>query len=310
MNRQRIFIAGATGAIGNPLVTELLEAGHDLHCTFRSPASEKALQARGCSPVSVDVFDRSAVLRVVEDLKPTCIVHQLTVLPRDATPAGMAEGVAKTSEIRRVTVPIFAEAAQRVGARFVTQSMSFVTVPEGPSVHDETAPLWLDAPEPMATTNRAIQTVEKATLDAGGLSLRYGFFYGPGTWYAHDGALATMLAKRMLPIVGKGGGVSSFVDIADAAHCTALAIESGPSGIYNVCDDDPQTQVEYLPAMARMLGAKPPRRFPPFLVRWLAGPVLVHYGATLRGNDNAKARETWAWRPRPWSEGMRQALSG
>ena len=304
MDARRIFIAGASGAIGSPLVTQLLDAGHEVHASYRSPASRARLEARGCRPHALDVFDRASVLRALDDLAPDCVIHQLTALPAEATPRAMAKGTRDTGELRERTVPIFAEAARRVGARLLVQSMTFVTVPEGDWIHDEAAPLWLDAPAPIASTNRAIAVAERATLDVGGLVLRYGFFYGPGTWYARDGAIGQMLARRMLPIVGRGEGMSSFVHVDDAARTTVAAIASGEGGVYNVCDDEPTRQRESMPELARMLGAKPPRHAPAFVVRWLAGPAAAHYGTTLRGASNAKARATWSVRPRSWRQGF------
>jgi nucleoside-diphosphate-sugar epimerase len=304
MAGQRILVLGASGAIGRPLCARLRNAGHDVYGSYRSPDGARVLEGLGCIPVSVDVFDEKAVARAVDEARPQVIVHQLTTLPKQPSPRAMARGVAATGELRKRTVPQFAEQARRVGARFLAQSISFVTRPAGPPVQDESAPLWLDAPPAIAAGVDPVRILEEATVRAGGLVLRYGFLYGPGTWYARDGAIASFVRKRLLPITGKGEGLASFVHVDDAAEATVAAIQRGESGVYNVCDDEPVAQSVWLPELARLLGAKPPRRMPGWLVRTVAGESAAYYGMSLRGASNAKAKAAWGWTARPWRAGF------
>ena len=179
----------------------------------------------------------------------------------------------------------------------------------GPAVLDESAPLWLDGPAAIAGPVDAVRILEEATLRVGGLALRYGFFYGPGTWYARDGAMAALVRKRMLPITGKGGGLASFVHVDDAVDATVAAIERGESGIYNVCDDEPVAQNVWLPELARLLGAKPPRTLPAWLVRRVAGESAAFCRTSLRAASNAKAKAAWPWAPRSWRAGFETGFS-
>jgi nucleoside-diphosphate-sugar epimerase len=192
------------------------------------------------------------------------------------------------------------------------QSISFVTAPEGPPVLDETAPLWLEGPMPIREAILPVRDMEAAALGAPGIEtlvLRYGFFYGPGTWYGTDGAITRLIQRRLYPDIGAGEGRMSFVDVDDAAEATALALDHGKPGIYNVTDGDPVLHREWLVQAARWLGARSPRHVPVWLARILAGPVLVHYATCLRGASNEKAQRELSWRPRGWREGF-EALYG
>jgi nucleoside-diphosphate-sugar epimerase len=308
----RVFLAGATGAIGRPLVAQLLAAGHEVVGTTRDERRAAELHARGAEAVVLDAFDRDAVRAAVVAARPDVVVHQLTALPQDPNPRAMRESLDTTSRLRRETVPAFAEAAREAGARrIVVQSISFVTKPNGRAVHDESAPLFLDAPPEFRDAVESVRDMEAATLGTDGLEgivLRYGFYYGPGTWYDRAGAIGALLRKRRYPVIGKGEGRASFVHIDDAAGATVLALDRGEPGVYNVCDDEPATAAEWVPEAARVMGAKRPRRLPPWLVRRLAGPVVVYYNTELPGNANGRAREALGWRPRPWREGFREVF--
>jgi nucleoside-diphosphate-sugar epimerase len=296
----RILLAGATGVLGRPLTERLRESGHEVFGIYRSHASADALRALGCTPVAVDVFDERAVAKTFQDVRPEVVLHQITALARDPTSRAMAASVRATSDLRRRTVPLFARLSQEAGARFIAQSISFVTKPEGPDVQDESAPLWLDGPRVVADTVDAVRVLEEATVAAGGIALRYGFFYGPGTWYARDGAIVNMIRDRRLPLTGSGGGFASFVHVDDAVQATMSAMTRGERGVYNVCDDEPVRQRDWLPELARMLGAKPPRRAPSWLVRAVAGAAAVYYANTLRGASNAKAKKELRFTARAW----------
>lgn len=260
------MVVGATGAVGRPLSARLRADGHAVFGIHRSPASAAGLTALGCTPIAVDVLDEAAVTAAIEPLRPEVIIHQLTALPSSPSPRAMSKAARATADLRRRTVPLFAQLASRCGARFIAQSMSFVTCPEGPAIQDETAPLWLDAPGDIADTNDAIKVLEEACLRASGIALRYGFFYGPGTWYAADGAICKMIRRWMLPITGNGEGLSSFVHVDDAVAATIHAMDRGASGVYNVCDDESECVVAGACAAIERQGAATPA--------WLAGRPL------------------------------------
>jgi nucleoside-diphosphate-sugar epimerase len=310
----RVFLAGATGAIGRPLVARLLADGHEVVGTTRDPARAEALRARGAEAVVLDAFNADAVRAAVAAARPEVVVHQLTTLPQDPTPKSMAAAVDANARLRRETVPTFVDAARAAGARrVIAQSISFVTKPDGRPVHDEDAPLWAD--EPSQKTNvEGVLALEAAVRGAGdleGVVMRYGFFYGPGTWYAPDGAMATMIRKRRYPIIGSGEGRSSFVHVDDAVDATVRALDASvPGGTYNITDDEPVRARDWLPVAAAALEAKPPRHVPVWLARRLAGPVVVHYATTLPGNGNDRFRAAApGWSPRPWREGFAEVLA-
>ncbi|MBI5105141.1 MAG: NAD(P)-dependent oxidoreductase [Solirubrobacterales bacterium] len=308
----RVFLAGATGAIGRPLVAALLAGGHEVVGTTRSEERAAALRAQGAEAVVLDAFDAAAVRRAVREARPEVVVHQLTALPEEPDPKAMAAAIETTSRLRRETVPVFVEAAREAGARrIVVQSISFVTKPDGRPVHDETAPLWLDAAPAYRGNVEAVRDMEASVVGAEGIEgvvLRYGFYYGPGTWYDKAGAIGELVRKRRYPVVGKGQGRASFVHIDDAVQATVRALDHGSPGIYNVTDDQPATQKEWLPEAARLLGARRPLWAPTWLARRMAGDVVVHYATTLPGNSGAKAIRELGFTPRPWREGFREVF--
>ena len=270
------------------------------------------LRAMGAEAVIVDVFDADAVHAAMTAARPDVVVHQLTALPKNASPSALRKSMALTTRLRVETVPIFAKAARAAGARrCVVQSISFVTRPDGEPDLDETAALWLDGPAELRGVVEAVATLEKATLGEAGLEgivLRYGFFYGPGTWYAPDGTIGRMVKRRLYPFIGDGQGRSSFIHIDDAVEATVQALIKGEPGIYNVTDDQPATQNEWLTELSRLVGVEPPWRVPTWLGRLAAGPTAVHYATTLRGASSAKARRELAWEPRPWRDGFREVF--
>jgi nucleoside-diphosphate-sugar epimerase len=309
----RVFVAGATGAIGKPFVERLLAEGHHVIGATRSESGAEALRTSGAEAAILDAFDFDAVRSSIMAARPDVVVHQLTALPKDATPSALKKAFALTAKLRRETVPVMAEAARAAGARrFIAQSISFVTKPEGPPILDETAPLWLDGPAEFRETIEAVRILEDATIGTPGIEglvLRYGYYYGAGTWYAPDGTMGRMIRRGFYPLVGSGAGLSSFVHIDDAAEATMLALDRGAPGIYNVTDDEPVAQNEWLPELARLMGGRAPWRIPAFVARLLAGPIFVHYATTLRGASNAKAKAAFGWSPRSWREGFRQVFS-
>ena len=308
----RVLLAGATGAIGRPLLKRLLAAGHEVVATTRSAESAEQLTAQGAEGVVLDAFDAEAVHRVVGEARPEVVLHQLTSLPADISPKAMKASIAVTNKLRRVTVPTFVNAAREAGARrIVVQSISFVTEPTGPAVVDETAPLWTNGPRDIEPVIQTISDMERAALSVEGIEtlvLRYGFFYGPGTWYDREGTMGRMIAKRQYPMFGDSGGVWSWIHVDDAADATVRALDRGEPGVYNITDDEPVALSEWLPVVVDALGAKPPRRLPTWLVRRVAGNAVVYYGTMLRGASNAKARAALGYEPRPWREALPEAF--
>jgi len=280
----RIFVAGATGAIGRRLVPMLVAGGHDVTGMTRSPDRARGLEAAGAVAVVCDVFDREGLVEAVVAARPDVVVHELTDLPATIRPRRMVE------------------AAQAAGAQaLVAQSIAFAYVTDGDEVADETAPLAVDAPGPWGDSVRAVRSLETSVLEAHGLRgavLRYGYLYGPGTAYDPDGgSTAGMVAKRRFPIVGAGNGVFSFVHVDDAARATVAAIEGDARGTFNVVDDEPAPLREWLPVYAGALGAKPPRHVPAWLARLAAGPFAVAFATQGRGASNARARSELGWTP-------------
>jgi len=309
----RVFVAGAAGAIGRPLVDRLLAGGHAVVGTTRDEARARALRERGAEAAVLDALDADALRAAVLAAEPEVVVHQLTALPAQADPKQMAAALALTNRLRRETVPTLLAAAAEAGARrALVQSIAFVTRPDGRPVHDERAPLFLDAPEEFRDNMATVGELEAATLGVPGLEglvLRYGFFYGPGTWYDKDGTMGELIRKRRFPIIGGGEGRMSFLHVDDAVDATARAVTHGAPGIYNIADDAPAAAREWIPEAARLLGAKPPRRVPAWLARRLAGDAVVHYATTLPGSANGKARAALdGWAPRTWREGFAEVF--
>lgn len=310
----RVLVAGATGAIGRPLVGRLLEAGHEVAALTRSEPSERALRARGVEPHRADVFEPASVIDACRAARPEVVVVQLTALPRRLDVRRYAKVTAPTNRLRAEATPYLVAGARAVGARrLIVQSISFITAPEGPRVHDESARTYDDAPIAMRPAVAATTAMEQAVLSADALEpivLRYGFFYGPGTHYAADGGSTEEIRRRRFPLVGDGGAVHSFVHVDDAADATLAALAGGEPGLYNVTDDEPAEMRDWLPAAARAIGAKPPLHLPVLLARLAAGPAAVHFATTLRGNSNARFKRAFGWKPAhpSWRTGLPPAL--
>ena len=310
----RVLIAGATGAVGRPLVTRLLAAGHDVAGLTRSETAAQALREWGAEPYSADVFDQRSVVAACAAARPEVLVGQLTALPRAINMRSYAQDLEPTNRLRGLATPNLIAGAHAAGARrIVVQSISFITAPEGPLVHDETARVYDDAPDAMRPAVAVASRMEGDVLAAADLDpivLRYGFFYGPGTHYGPEGSSIAEIRRRRFPVVGRGTGISSFLHIDDAADATLTALAGGASGLYNVTDDEPAPMHEWLPFLAGVIGAKPPLHVPVFVARLAAGPHVVHFATTLRGNDNARFKRTFDWQPAhaSWREGFRSTL--
>lgn len=310
----RVLVAGATGAVGRPLVPLLVAAGHQVIGTTRSEAKAAALRAAGAEPAVVDVRDTAALRAVAEGAEPDVVVNQLTSLPAEMDFRD-PEALRATNELRAEVGPALAGIAAEVGAkRLIAQSVAFFYAPVGGMVKTEEDPLIELSPGSlMGVAAGSLRELERSTLEhegVEGLVLRYGYFYGPGTYYAADGSTTAQVRKRRLPVVGKGGGVFSFIHVDDAAAATLAAIERGPPGTYNVTDDEPAPMRDWLPVFADAIGAKRPRRVPVFLARLVAGREVAGLATELRGADNAKAKRELGWEPKyaSWRQGFAEGL--
>ncbi|HLB21843.1 MAG TPA: NAD(P)-dependent oxidoreductase [Solirubrobacteraceae bacterium] len=307
----RVFLAGATGAIGRPLLALLVAEGHEVTGMTRSPERATAVRAAGAEPAVADALDADAVTAAVRRARPEAVVHQLTAIPQRLDARKIMRDFALTDRLRTEGTRHLVAAAQAVGARIVAQSIAFVYAPGPPgTVHVEDDPLIADPPAQFKRSAAAVAELERVVLGAGGLALRYGYFYGPGTSISAHGSLGAEVARRRLPIVGGGHGVWSFIHVEDAARATATALTHGPSGAYNVVDDHPAPVHEWVPALAAALGAKPPRRVPAWLARPLAGEYGVYTMTRTQGASNARAKAELGWTPTyaNWREGFQTAL--
>ncbi len=308
----RVFLAGATGVIGRRLVPMLLADGHHVTGMTRSPEKADTLRAAGVEPVVADALDASAVAAAVGDARPYAVIHQLTSLPPRIDPRTIARDFAMNDRLRSEGTRILVNAAQAAGAtRILAQSIAFAYAP-GPAgtVHSEDDPLYVDSPEPFRRSARALRDLERTVVGAGGIALRYGYFYGPGSSISASGSMGEDVARRRMPIVGRGQGVWSFVHVDDAARATIAALTKGGPGAYNVVDDDPVPVVRWLPALAEALGAKKPLRVPVWLARPLAGSYGVTTMTRAQGASNKLAKQELGWAPAfsSWREGFRGGL--
>jgi nucleoside-diphosphate-sugar epimerase len=302
----RVFVAGATGAIGRPLVAQLLRAGHEVAGMTRSEERAQALRAAGAEAVIADALDAEAVRRAVEAARPDVIVNELTDLDRPLNPRKYAEWLEGTNRLRTEGTRNLVEAARAAGApRLISQSVAFAYTFD-PGMKTEDAPLLGHEAGPMAD---AILELERRTLEAGGIVLRYGFFYGPGTAYDRGGQQVELIERRRMPIIGGGKGRFPFIHVDDAAAATVAAIERGTPGVYNVVDDEPAAGHEWIPHLAQLIGAAKPRRIPKFLARLAAGR-LAAMATQMQPVSNAKAKAELGWRPShaSWRGGLRSEL--
>jgi nucleoside-diphosphate-sugar epimerase len=299
----RVFVAGASGAIGTRLVPQLISRGHEVIGTFRSPGSAGRLRALGAEPVALDLLDAAAVRTAVLDASPEAIIHQATALANARFGKSLDRSFGPTNRLRTEGTDALLAAAREAGVRrFVAQSFaSYRYAREGGPVKTEDAPLDPGPPAMARETNAAMNHLDQVVTEAGGIALRYGGFYGA----ANDG-LVKPVRKRQFPIIGEGGGVTSWIHLDDAAAATVLAVESGRAGIYNIVDDDPAPMRDWLPALATALGAKPPRHVPVWLAGLIAGKGMVMMAAGSRGASNAKAKQEFGWTLRypSWRQGF------
>ena len=297
----KIFVAGATGAIGRPLIAQLLAKGYQVTALTRSLEKAQTLVEQGVEPAIADVFDPFAVEAVVTHAQPDVVIEQLTSLPKAYTGESMSAAAALNTRIRLEGGANVLAAAQAAGVRrYLRQSIAFWGIP-GTDLADEKTPLAFDASPAVAADARIVSEIERRLLEVPnleGIALRYGFFYGPGTWFAPDGDVANQVRQQQFPIVGNGDGVWSWLHIEDAAIATVAAAEQGNAGIYLLADDRPLAVREWLPEFARWLKAPPPPQVSIEDALQVAGADAVYYGTQMRGVSNAKAKRELHFQPR------------
>lgn len=306
----KIFVAGATGAIGQQLVPRLVASGHEVHAMTRTESKQAALYGQGAVPVVADALKPDQVAAAVATAQPEVIIHELTAIPDTLDMRHFDRDFALTNRLRTEGTDNLLSAGHAVGVqRFIAQSFFAAYARPGAAVKTEDDPLDPAPAKEMRGVVAAIRHLEAQVLGAGwtdGIVLRYGGFYGPGTSITTGSAQVEMIRSGKFPVVGGGRGVWSFVHIGDAADATVAAVERGSRGAYNIVDDDPAPVAEWLPALAREIGAKKPRRVPRFLGRLFAGEAGVMMTTEVCGTSNAKAKRELGWQPAhpTWRQGF------
>ncbi|HET8909159.1 MAG TPA: NAD(P)-dependent oxidoreductase [Ktedonobacterales bacterium] len=312
----KVFVAGASGAIGKPLVSQLVAGGYQVVAMTRSANNVDALRAAGAEPVVADALDRDAVMQAVMRAEPEVIIHELTALTGVTNLKRFDEVFALTSRLRTEGTDYLMAAAQAAGTRrFIAQSYGNWTYARtGALIKAEDDPLDSTPPVNQTKSMAAIRHLERviqSDSNIQGIALRYGNLYGPGTGFALDGDIVAMLRKRGFPIVGNGAGIWSFIHVNDAASAAVAAIQHGEPGAYNICDDEPAPVNVWLPALAKTVGAKPPFHIPVWAARFIVGDVAVSMMTQIRGASNAKAKRELDWQPgyKTWRDGFRTGLA-
>jgi 2-alkyl-3-oxoalkanoate reductase len=304
----RVMVVGASGAVGTRLVPQLTNGGHEVIGTCRSPGNAERVRALGAQPVVLDLLDRAAVRQAVRQARPEAIIHEATALSGRGFSRKLDRTFADTNRLRTEGTDILLAAAREAEVRrFIAQSFApYRYARQGGMVKTEDDPLDPSPPAGARQTNAAMAYLDQTVADAGGIALRYGGFYGD----AGD-QLVTMVRKRRFPIIGDGAGFTSWIHLDDAAAATVLALDHGAAGVYNIVDDEPAPASEWMPALARALGAKSPRRVPAWLAGLIAGRDAVLGATQSRGASNAKAKRELGWTPRypSWREGFAAAFS-
>ena len=307
----RIFVAGATGALGRQLLPKLVENGHEVTGMTRTPSKQAVIEELGARAVVADALDAEQVASAVANAEPEVIVHELTAISDLGSMRNVDKTFAPTNRLRTEATDHLLAAGRAVGVqRFVAQSFAaWVYQRVGGPVKTEEDPVDPNPVRPVRETFRAIMHLEDGVTSAGwttGIALRYGGFYGPGTSLWSGGEHLEPIRQRKFPVVGDGDGVWSFIHIEDAADATVAAIEHGERGVYNIVDESPERVRDWLPGMAETIGAPPPRRVPKWLGRLFAGKPGVIMMTELRGASNAKAKRELGWTPRhpSWREGF------
>jgi 2-alkyl-3-oxoalkanoate reductase len=299
----RVMVVGASGAIGTRLVSHLTGRGHEVIGTFRSPAHAERVRALGARPLALDLLDQGAVRQAVRETGPEAIVHEATALAGRGFSRKLDRTFALTNRLRTEGTDALLDAAREAGVRrFVAQSFApYRYARQGGMIKSEADPLDKTPPAGAHETNAAMAHVDNAVPDAGGIALRYGGFYGDP-----EDQLTRLVRKRRFPLIGDGGGFTSWIHLDDAAAATVLALERGVAGVYNIVDDEPAPAREWLPVLAEALGAGPPRHVPAWLVRLAAGQDAVLGATQSRGASNVKAKREldWTLRYPSWRQGF------
>lgn len=294
----RIFVAGASGAIGQPLIAELVRRGHEVTGMTRSESGVRSLVALGASAVRASALDAAAVEQALRDAQAEVVIDELTSLPSD--PSEMAAAAPGDRRLRLEGGGNLHRAAMALGVRRYIQQSSGFFLEAGEGLADESAGPAVNASPRIAASAYTYAELESRVLNSGemeGVALRYGFFYGPGTWYHPDGASASQVRRQELPVIGDGGAVWSWIHIEDAAVATVDAL-AAPPGVYHIVDDDPSSVAVWLPAFARFLGAPPPPSMTTEQAWASAAADAVYYFTKLRGASNQKAKQTIGFNPR------------
>ena len=296
----KVFIAGATGAIGHPLISRLVAAGHDVVGMTSSERGLQTLREAGAEGVVANALDAQAVQVAMNKARPDAVIEELTSLPKHYTPEEMRAAADRDRTVRLEGGRNLQNAARAAGARrYIVQSTGFFYAP-GPGLATETEPLALDASPAVSASVRTYIQIEQRVLsssDQEGVALRYGFFYGPGTWFTPDGDMANQVRDRKIAIAGSGQGVWSWVHVEDAAAATIAALECTP-GVYNIVDSDPSELSVWLPAFAAFVGAPEPPSVSEADALQTAGPDWIYYSTRLRGASNTKAKRELRFAPR------------
>ena len=306
----KIFIAGASGTIGQVLIPQLVKAGYAVTALSRTPQKLNALKQMGATPVLGDVFDRSHLNQLIADAAPNVVIHQLTSLGSQAQ-----DPFTETNRLRTEGTANLIHAAQRAPVqRFIAQSVAFLSQSPNSELTHEATPLYLDAPPPLTSIVEAVASLEQQVLsltEMTGVVLRYGHFYGPGTYYANDGAIAAAVRQGHYPIVDQGPGTCSFVQIEDAATATVQAITQGSSGIYTIVDDAPVLLRQWVSDYSRLLQAPAPPIISEAIARTKLDPFSLYFATQQQGVVNQKARQILGWQPRysNWHAGFQTMLA-
>jgi 2-alkyl-3-oxoalkanoate reductase len=311
----RVFVAGATGAIGRRLVPLLVANGHEVTAMSRAAYKAGEIRELGATPAIADLLDRHAVLHAVAQARPEAVVHQVTALANMKSLRRFDAEFAATNRLRTCGLDNLLAAALATGARrFIAQSYTnWTNAPEGDSVKDETDPLDPNPPRWQRRTLAAIEYLERTVTEVSeivGIALRYGNLYGPGTSLGPDGTMVRAVRRRRFPIAGDGAGVWSFCHVDDAAQAALLALTRGAPGVYNITDDEPAPVSVWLPELARIVGAEPPHRVPAWLGRLVLGEAGLSMMTRSRGSSNQRAKRVLGWSPRysSWRSGFRHEL--
>ena len=310
----KVFVAGASGAIGRPLVAALVAAKHQVIGMTSRNAGIKVLRGKGAEGVVVDVLDGEAVRAETERIRPDAIIDELTSLPKRYTPEEMRTAAPRDRRIRLEGGGNLHRAAIETGVkRYIVQSTGFFYGP-GEGLASEGDPLAHDAPPGVAGSVATYTEIENRVFSSPGLvgvALRYGFFYGPGTYHdPENGSISEQVRLGQYPVIDPATGVFSFIHVEDAAAATVAALEIQP-GVYNIVDNDPAALAIWLPAFANFIGAPPPSHISDEAAIQTGGPDVVYYATQLRGASNEKAKTEFGFAPRrlEWLKGIDQRNS-